>query len=124
MEVNGLKLPDSYLRFLAEEPGAIWYLKENVDAYGNPLQTDFDPFETVERMEQNTAELAEGFSVEDWKPEWIEERAKEPGFIPFIDDFSQIVQFGRHLTGAPFCFDFRENSLEPGVIYWDDGGSY
>jgi SMI1/KNR4 family protein SUKH-1 len=52
----------------------------------------------------------------------MEQYGDEPGYIPCIDDFSKIVQFGTDSGGAyPFAFDFRENPGEPSVIYWYRG---
>jgi hypothetical protein len=93
------------------------------------LDTDFEPLDSLQRMEQETAGLARNFGVADkWSPPLLQSQTEKarayPGFIPYIEDFSMIVQFGRKLSGAPFCFDFRENAREPSVIHWEDGGCY
>jgi hypothetical protein len=71
-----------------------------------------------------TAELPRDLRVESQTEEQIAKRnaaaADWPGAIPYIRDFSQIVQFGRSGSGEAFCFDFRDNRQEPSVIFWDD----
>jgi hypothetical protein len=129
MTVNGRELPASFAKFLEAHRYTNWDPKAGVDTNGDPLDTDFEPFDTVQQMEQNTVELARSFGVaKKWSPELlrsqIEKAQTYPGFIPYIEDFSKIVQFGRKLTGAPFCFDFRGNDQEPLVIHWEDGGCY
>ena len=46
--------------------------------------------------------------------------SREPGFISYITDFSEIVCFGMDGSGAYFCFDFREDKNKPSVIWWSD----
>jgi hypothetical protein len=129
MTVNGLKLPASFVEFFEREGSTGWELKERVDAYGNPLGIDFEPLDSVEGMEEDTALLAEYFGPPEQYEEQItpeirksmeEQRAGDPGFLFDITDFSKIVQFGRSAGGAPFCFDFRDNRQEPSVILHDD----
>jgi hypothetical protein len=138
--VNGLELPTSFVEFLRDEPGLLRELKGKVDAYGNPFEADFatdlervasetDLATDLERIGHETADLAPNFGVADkWSPEEVlsqtDKERTSPGFIPYIDDFSKIVQFGRTMAGAPFCFDFRENAREPSIIHWADYGSY
>jgi hypothetical protein len=80
-------------------------------------------------MEEDTALLAEYFGPPEQYEEQItpeimkameQQRAKEPGFLFDITDFSKIVQFGCSAGGAPFCFDFGEDLQEPSVILHDD----
>jgi hypothetical protein len=125
MTVNGLHLPASFAEFFTEHWCTNWDLKENVDADGHPLETGFEPLDSVERMEEDTAGLAQygHISPEEVQRQTERERAS-PGFIPYIRDFTKIVQFGRTGSGAPFCFDFRENAREPSVISFLDGDSY
>src|SRR5438034_453169 len=52
--------------------------------------------------------------------EWDAESANRRGFIPFITDFSEIVQFGYAGDGAAYCFDYRENPDEPSIIHWNE----
>jgi hypothetical protein len=127
MTVNGLQFPASFAEFYEENRYSNWDLKENVDAYGNPLETGFEPLDTVERMEEDTAGLARYGppDLSTYSPE-IQKRVSEeletmrPGFLPVITDFSKIVCFGRTSAGEPFCFDFREDARESSVIHFDD----
>ena len=73
-------------------------------------------------VEEQTKRLTITFHVADHLPEEIAEEdaryAHRPGFLPFITDFSKIVQFGKAPEGEAYCFDYRENADEPGVIHW------
>lgn len=128
MTVNGLQLPTAFERFLEEHRYSSWDSIGKADAYGHPLEADFMALSSVERMEQKTAGLARDFGTGTWSPEELErytERERgSPGFIPYIDDFSRIICFGRTAAGAPFCFDFRDDPEVPSVIHWTDRGSY
>jgi hypothetical protein len=129
MVVNRLKLPESFVRFIHESEAGPWYPKVEVDAYGQPFDaTDFEAFGRLEWIEQHTADLAQYFGVghlpADEVQRWTEKERDSPGFIPYISDFSRIVQFGRSGSGEPFCFDYRENLKEPSVIHFDDRGSH
>jgi hypothetical protein len=117
MTVSGLQLPASFVRFFGEHRYTNWDLKGKADAYGNPLQADFMPHSTIERMEQKTAKLSQYFGPA--HPP-VAPCYQEPGFLFDITDFSKIACFGRTVGGAPFCFDFRENPDEPSVIFHDD----
>jgi hypothetical protein len=128
MIVNGLKLPPSFTEFVQEHGYSDWHLKEDIDAYGYPLEAHFVPLDHLETIAARTAELAQDFGPPDLSGYSPEIQAKvraeldtvPPGFVPEITDFSKIVQFGTSPTGEPFCFDFRENSQEPGVICFPD----
>jgi hypothetical protein len=126
VQVNGLYLPDSFERAIQEgKTSRIWRLKNGEDAYGNRLWTSVGTIYTDEDALLNeTADVAgvrshdleapEGLTVEE------EPYANDPGFVPYITDFSKIVCFGHAGDGSPFCFDFRENPERPSVLYWDD----
>ena len=124
MEINGLKLPPSFLNAIREgifhkEVGS-WSLKRDVDAYGNPLETELaEVYGSKEKIIQATAELNQH-----WKSDGCygepSEWSNAPSFIPDIIDFSKIVNFGMSADGAPFCFDFRDNVENPSVIWWAD----
>jgi hypothetical protein len=124
MTVNGWKLPDAYAEFFPNNRYSSWKLKERVDAYSHPLKTDFLPIEEIELMEERTARL-DYFTV-DPDDRMLPPIQTEPfpGSSPDIDDFSKIVQFGRTGSGAPFCFDFRDDPQNPSVIHWEEAGSY
>jgi hypothetical protein len=124
MMVNGLELPTSFVQLASaigrRELPDNWMLKEDVDAYGDPWQADIEVFYDMERITSETAELAGVF-----QPCYEAEVAggycvKEPGFIPYIWDFSKIVQFGRTGGDAMFCFDYRDDLQQPSVIHWTD----
>jgi hypothetical protein len=122
--VNGWELPASFAEFFEREWSTLWRPKRGVDAYGHRFTANFEPLDSLDLIQADTAYLPTGFSAKEWLPEWIARNEGRPGFIPYIEDFSPIVQFGRQLTGSPYCFDFRESAQAPSVIFWDDGGCY
>jgi hypothetical protein len=123
MEINGLKLPVSFVEairtgILYRETGS-WALRESIDAYGYPLESELgEIYETEDNIIQETNNLPKHFAPECC--EEINDWQNEPGFIPYIVDFSKVVCFGISGDGAPFCFDYRVNREEPSVIWWDD----
>src|SRR5207245_5850939 len=76
--------------------------------------------ESEGRIETETNQLAINFHVAEYTPEEIAEGNAEydhlPGFIPFITDFSRIVQFGRDGCEDAYCFDYRDYRDEPSPI--------
>ena len=124
MEINGLKLPSSFVEILHKgtlrrEIGS-WNLRKEIDAYGNKLESELgEIYETEDALIRETNLLPKHFAPDGFYGEPSEWQA-EPGFIPDIVDFSKIVCFGMSGDGAPFCFDFRDNLEEPSVIWWDD----
>jgi SMI1/KNR4 family protein SUKH-1 len=126
MEVNGLKLPDAFARFVSQ-PDAdmeMWELRGDHDAYGKPLETDFKAFTKEEQIAARTAWLPYGIHFHTDTEADIARRdtmaADWPGAIPYIRDFARIIQFGENGAGNAFCFGFRENPTEPSVIYYND----
>jgi SMI1 / KNR4 family (SUKH-1) len=128
--VHGLNLPTAFETFVRTFDGTLlyWVLGGGVDAYGNRFAADFETTTNLSLIEQSTKELALYFGAGDMPPEVVEKGLQEartrPGFIPYIEDFSKIVWFGRTAAGAPYCFDFRENERQPSIIHWDDGGGH
>lgn len=95
-------------------------MKREVDAYGNPLETELaEVYRDKETIIEATKELSEF-----WKPDGCygepSEWDTEPSMIPDIVDFSKVICFGMSGDGAPFCFDFRDNVQSPSVIWWAD----
>ena len=124
MEVTGLKLPTGFVRDvnngkLRREIGS-WQLKSDIDAFGNHLETEIgDVCETPEAISRATEDLWTYFvdeSPDDEPNEW----ENEPGYIPYIKNFSEILQFALGGDGSPFCFDFRNDVNNPSVIWWAD----
>ncbi|MBW3635568.1 MAG: SMI1/KNR4 family protein [Armatimonadetes bacterium] len=126
MEINGLTLPASFVRAIEQgdlsERTKHWRLqnlREELDAYGNPLETELGAvYEDIASLQKETASLSKDFPLH--PDDWDEMNRDQPGFIPYIKDFSKVVCFGMDGGGAPFCFDFRENQEEPSVIWWAD----
>lgn len=123
MEINGLKLPATFVRDIQEGKFqrviGCWELKENVDAFGNHLETDIgDVYEDTKSIIRQTNDVGEDFtSYKLYEPnEWD----NKPGYIPYISDFSKVVCFGTSGDGADFCFDYRKDINNPSVIWWDD----
>jgi len=138
MIVNGLQLPASFQEFVGKHPSRVWDLKENLDAYdqplvdrwGRPYPIQFLPYGTLEQIEKATALIVRSFlrlvDLSKIDPERhamvkADLEAVRSGFLPAFFDFSQIIQFGSSPTLAPFCFDFRENLEEPSVIHMPMG---
>ncbi len=103
---------------LSREIGS-WNLKSNIDSYGNILETEFSSLLSTEKeILDATIQLSKDFFADgDYGSETDE---NYPGSIPDIIDFSKIVCFGISGDGSPFCFDFRDSSNEPSIIWWDD----
>ena len=97
-------------------------MKQAADAYGNPLETELgEVYDDEKVIIKSTKELSEHFKPNEFygEPGGGEEE-NEPGFIPDLADFSNVVCFGISGDGAPFCFDFRDNVENPSVIWWAD----
>ena len=117
-------LPELFARMCKE--GAFsrtrgsWLLKEEVDFFGNALETELgEVFCTGEMRARETARLPACFETDgDYGESRVDLR--NPGTIPDIVDFEKILVFAISSDGAPFCFDFRESEVEPSVIWWDD----
>jgi SMI1/KNR4 family protein SUKH-1 len=123
--VNGLTLPAAFVQLVSQAATPIsWDLRENRDAYGNRWHADLYLHQHLEWIAHETRELPRRFKVAIRTPEEIEKgneySAHSPGFIPFITDFSRVVCFGRNAEGHAVCFDYRNTSLEPSIIFWDD----
>lgn len=125
MMINGLKLPNLFVHSIEtnkfhREIGS-WFLKEEIDAFGNHLETDIGyMYSTITEIENQTAELKIYFPSDADLVDYSEDYKNEKGFIPYITEFSKVVEFGISGDGSPFCFDFRENLIEPSIIWWDD----
>ena len=126
MGVNGLRLPDAFVRAVQEGRTArIWHLKHNRDAYGNRLYSSIGAIYRNETTIANeTADVAEVRMNDEETLETLASEedpyANDPGFVPYITDFSKILCFGHAGDGAPFLFDFRDDPEWPSVLYWDD----
>src|SRR4051812_11455197 len=42
--------------------------------------------------------------------------AWNPGFIPYINDYSKILCFGKSGSDHPICLDYRDNLKDPQII--------
>ena len=96
-----------------------WPLRRERDHYGNLWESELgEVYHSAVEIKQTTEKLPVGFDpeLEGAEDEW----SSAAGFIPYINDFSKIVEFGMSGDGAPFCLDYREQPDEPSVIWWDD----
>lgn len=122
MIVNGLELPSNFVE--AVKNGTlqqVWQLREDKDAYGNPLQTDLgDIHKDEDALVHESEKVRLGFPPDPAMLVTTPEEEAEPGYIPYITDFSKILCFATSGGGEDFCFDYRDNPKEPSVIYWDD----
>lgn len=124
MEINGLKLPASFLEAVRVDKlkGVVagWDLRGAVDAYGNPLNAWLmDVYESQDEVSEATGALSAYLKFDDVSG-GVEGAEVEPGCLPDIADYSKVVCFGISQDGAPFCFDFRDNEVNPIVIWWDE----
>ena len=122
MVVNGLKLPASFLLALRTRAlQTAWQLKEDRDVYGNHLETELgDVYGDVESIARMTVEVVAGFPGDPMLLEATPEEEAQPGYIPYVTDFSKILCFASSGGGEVFCFDYRDDAEKPSVIYWDD----
>jgi hypothetical protein len=125
MDINGLTLPNDFVADVAagrfNRAKGSWPIREECDAYGNHLETELaDVYDTSESIAHHTSELSIGFQPDGFYVRQEEEDNVNPGFIPDIFDFTQIVCFGTSSDAAPFCFDFRDDLTSPSVVWWDD----
>lgn len=128
MVVNGLQLPDAFTKLVRQGVTPLgWLPRDGVDAYGNEIHGDLEFFEDSESIKEANDILLLFLKVQSpekiaqWTASHVAAPDRQPGFIPYIRDFSKIVCFGKTSSGAQFCFDFRENPAAPSVIYWADG---
>lgn len=127
MVVNGLTLPASFEQFISRPNASYtdWLPKENRDAYGNDWRTfPMEVFTDPANMDGWSAALPGDLRVASETEEQVAERnaaaADRPGFIPWITDFSRIIQFAKNSTGEAYCFDFRDDPQRPSVIYLNE----
>ncbi len=124
MKINGFDLPPLFVDAISvgrlkREIGCL-DLIQNIDAYGNPLETDLgEVFYTFERLKKETDKLPTGFEPDGHYGEPTPD-LEGPGVIPDILGFSKVVCFAISGDGSPFCFDYRESNDIPSVIWWDD----
>ena len=122
MVVNGLKLPAGFVSAL--NTGALqtaWRLNKDRDAYGNRLETELgDVYGDMENIARETVAVVAGFPADLMLLEATPEEEAQPGYIPYITDFSKILCFASSGGGEVFCFDYRDDPEIPSVIYWDD----
>ena len=124
IQINGHSLPKSFVAAfknnrLQRKIGS-WALKDSVDSFGNKLETELGcVFLSEKEILLETTNLKSSFQSDGCYGE-TSEYSGEPGFIPDITDFSDIVVFGISGDGSPFCFDYRNNKNNPEVIWWDD----
>lgn len=116
------KIPSEFLAFaanFAKEKGVCnLELKEEIDAFGNPLEVELSRLYTDKKMIiEKSAKLKNDFPI---TPDYgvSKEPQPTPGAIPDIVNFEKIFCFGVSGDGASFCFDFRQSP--PSIIWWDD----
>ena len=122
MKINGKSLPRRFIQCI--ESGELdravgsWPMAK-VDAYGNPIQSELAEFyETESQIQEATDQVSRNFAEDGCygeASEWID----EPGFIPDVTDFREVICFGYSGDDGPFCFDYRQRK-RPSVIWWDD----
>jgi hypothetical protein len=121
MVVKGLQLPEAFVR-LVNDGGLMANDSDDldsVDAYGNPWFAYLEIYYNQSDIEENNRLIEKNMRMDpDEPPPSSPEHC--PGFIPYIDDYSQIVCFGMSAAGEPYCFDYRENPDKPSIIQWHD----
>jgi hypothetical protein len=98
-----------------------WRLTRDVDAFGQPLETEIgEVYVDLDSIQQANESLPTGFKADGYYGEPDEKRAQQPGYIPDILRFESVICFAASGDGAPFCFDYRDQAKEPAVLWWDD----
>jgi hypothetical protein len=127
MVVKGLELPTTFadLAQAIQQGGTPLFVTiGKFDAYGHQFDAPLQLFTTMRELLGWTDGAFSEFGVTDFAPGELEElnadAEGDPGGIPYITDFSQIVCFGLGKMDYPFCSDFRDNPREPSVIFLDD----
>ncbi len=118
------KLPSSFVELLQtvtqQQASGYWELRKNADAFDNFFEAEISEFfDNEDKIIRETDDLTKDFPPDACYGE-PSEWENEPGFIPDIIDFSEIICFAIAGDGAPFCFDSRDNSEMPSIIYWED----
>ena len=130
MRVKEFQLPASFEQFIAGHTGQRmeWLPKDDLDAYGEewpacPMEFFANP-EEMAYWSERLSDLLRGETKEQ-----VAERERQrqkyldklPGSIPWITDFSHIVEIGLDDTGSKYCLDFRSDPRYPSVICYDHG---
>jgi hypothetical protein len=128
MVVKGFQLPENFVQLLSDRnlmgddfdsPDDDFDSLDRVDAYGNPWYAYLEPHTTQADIERINLLIEKNMRMDpNESPPSSPEHC--PGFIPYIDDYSQIVCFGVSGSGEPYCFDYRENPEKPSIIQWHD----
>ena len=123
MQIGPHTLPDSFQSCIQsgrlKRARGSWQLRADRDAYGNFLETDLGQvYATLELIQLESSRLPEGFPAD--QADITDDYASEPGFIPYITDFTHILEFAIAGDGSPFCFDYRGSLAQPSIIWWDD----
>ena len=93
MKINDLELPEAFVKGFKRKQfrreAGFWRLREELDAYGNHLETEIgDIYETASEIQNETDSLPKYFPRNEEVAEWrTKEFGAEPGFIPYITDF-------------------------------------
>src|SRR5262245_58720468 len=126
MTVNGLTLPEAFVALIDRPQPIVWwvpkggnerwvYLGGEGGVYWVPEVTPenhdyidiLELIRSLETIEKETNLLPLAFDIAAYTPEeiaeWNAQEAQRRGFIPFITDFSQLVQFGYAGDGAAYC---------------------
>lgn len=124
MQMNGMDLPIEYVAFTARYRNAAGFcnlrLKEELDSFGNVLQTELAHIYMDEvELTAQTAQL-EAFFTGDGCYGEPGSGSAGPGAIADIVDFTEVICFGMAGDGSQFCLDYRGARSAPSVILWDD----
>jgi hypothetical protein len=143
MTINGLKLPDAFVALIDRPEPVYWWVPKSGNTawiykggeggvYWVPEGTpgrhewldDLMLCKSQAKIEEATVLLPNSFHIDEYTAEdiaqWGAEWSNQPGFIPYITDFSQIVHFGEAGDAADYCFDYRDNPGDPSIIHWND----
>lgn len=130
MEVNGFRLPAALVQVLqdANAESTNWMQREpdpskQVNAYGDKFDLGDIMILSYDTMVRETDNLPERFPFMTEESYNSHRLAKAPSTLPFIDDYSQIVVFGKVGSGEPYCLDYRENPQDPSVFHLPNYGS-
>jgi hypothetical protein len=95
MVANGLHLPDSFVQFLQAicegRLPADWVAKNGADAYGHSWGASVEIYCDERSMDDATNDWRESTPSPEDVREGTEWNGRQPGFVPYVTDFSTVV---------------------------------
>lgn len=109
------RFPKSFQRLVADSEGMTRLAGATARSGGTWEMTFGRLYLTEEAIRSSTQRMAQAFLSDCY----YGDRPERAPYLADISDFSAIVCFGEDDEGAPFCFDYRNGSVEPTIVHWD-----